>query len=149
MSRRVSVHHFVLTKLSRRHSPAQTAWDLLDVDYWRQVPGDTEFPRVYGQLDLFTRFYLDCAQPVEFRVHVWWEDHPGRQRRRIGQFGPFNVVFQSGEFVRDYAFRLHNVQFQGIGRHTVRLLRKRRGELASAGRWAVVAETHFTVERGP
>ena len=147
MSRRVAIHHFVANKVTRQHGPGQTAWDLLDVNYWRRVPADTEFPRVFGQMDLFTRFYLTNARPAEFFVRVWWDDSPTRGRELIGQFGPFLVPFQPADLVRDYAFRLYNIQFRGVGRHTIRLVRDRRAAWPATSGWGVVAETHFTVER--
>lgn len=51
MSRSVAVHHFVANLTTRQYGPGQRASDLLDVNYWREVPGDTEFPRVFGRLD--------------------------------------------------------------------------------------------------
>src|SRR5262249_30484912 len=118
-------------------------------NYWRQVPADTESPRVFGQMDVFTRFYLRRARPTDFYVHVWWEDDPRGRRTLIGQFGPFNVAFQPADLVRDSSFRLHNVQFRGVGRHTVRLVRRRRAVTPLVGRWDVLVKTHFAVERVP
>ena len=149
MSRRVAVHHFVANLTTRQYGPGQRTSDLLDVNYWREVPADTEFPRVFGRLDLFTRFYLTRARPVEYYVRVWWEDTPRPRHERVGQYGPFPMHFRTDELVRDRVFRLQNVQLRGVGRHTVRLVRLRPASVWQRGRWAVVAETHFCVERGP
>ena len=149
MSRRIAVHHFVANLTTRQYGPGQRASDLLDVNYWREVPPETEFPRVFGRLDLFTRFYLTRARPVEYHVRVWWEDTPRPRHELIGQYGPFPVPFRPDELVRDRVFRLQNVQLRGVGRHTVRLVRLRPASVWRRGRWAVIAETHFCVERGP
>ena len=150
MSRRVSVHHFVANLTTRQYGSGARTSDLLDVNYWREVPGDTEFPRVFGRLDLFTRFYLNRANPVEYYLRVWWDDCPRLNRRDlIEQYGPFLVPFRPDELVRDRVFRLQNVQLRGAGRHTVRLIRLLPASVWRIGRWAVVADTHFFVERGP
>ncbi len=149
MSRRVTVHHFVANLTTRTHGPGQRSSDLLDVNYWREVPGDTEFPRVFGRLDLFTRFYLNRANPVDYYVRVWWEDTQRPRHELVGQFGPFPTPFRTDELVRDRVFRLHNVQLRGVGRYAVRLVRPRPASVWRRGQWAVVAETHFCVERGP
>jgi hypothetical protein len=142
----VSVHHFVANLTTRRYGPGQRTSDLLVVDYWHDVPPDTEFPHSIARMDLFTRFYLDQARPAVFRVQVTWLDHPGGAPEVIGDYGPFPVDFRSDESVRDVAFRLPMIQLQGAGRHSVELLRVftsgwRAGESVS------IAVTHFFVER--
>lgn len=150
MSRRVTVHHFVANKVTRQHGPGSSARDLLDVDYWRSVPGDTEFPKVFGRLDVFTRFYLSRAKPTDFLVKVWWEDNPRRRRELVGEYGPFRVPFQPGDLVLDRVFRLYNLEFRGTGRHTIRLIRDRAANRSPLSRrWVTIAQTHFTVERTP
>ncbi|MBA4065884.1 MAG: hypothetical protein C0501_19625 [Isosphaera sp.] len=146
MSRRVSVHHFVVSKLARNHGPGQTAWDLLDVDYWRTVPADTEFPKLFGQLDVFTRFYMEQARPTVFRVQVSWVDHPSGVPEVIGDYGPFRVDFDPAETVRDVSFRLPMIRLQGVGRHTVELMRPVKSGWR-AGELVPIAHTHFFVER--
>lgn len=149
MSKRVAVHHFVANLTTRQYGPGQRVSDLLDVNYWREVPPDTEFPRAFGRLDLFTRFYLTRARPVEYYVNVWWEDTPRPKHELVGRFGPFPIHFRPDELVRDRVFRLQNVQLRGVGRYTVRLVRFRKKPFWEKSRWVSVAETHFCVERGP
>ncbi|WP_439628396.1 hypothetical protein [Gemmata sp.] len=145
MSRRVSVHHFVANLTTRQYGSHPTS-DLLGVDYWHDVPADAEFPRTIGRLDLFTRFYLDRARPVEFMVQIRWNDHPSGTPVLVGSYGPFRVAFPSTASVRDVAFRLHMVRVQGAGRHSIELFRERtRGW--QAGELVSVARTDFYVER--
>src|SRR5713226_5071039 len=100
MSRRVSVHHFVANETTRTYGPGNRTSDLLRVDYWHDVPADTEFPRTLLRMDLFTRFYLERAKPCKFYLQVWWLDHPSGMQEMLGQFGPFLVNFRKGESVR-------------------------------------------------
>jgi hypothetical protein len=146
MSRRVSAHHFVVSKLARSHGPGQTAWDLLDIDYWRTVSADAEFPKVFGRLDAFARFYLEQARPTVFRVQVSWVDHPSGVPEVVGDYGPFRVAFHHAETVRDVSFRLPTIQLQGTGRHRVELLRPVKSGWR-AGELVLIAVTHFYVER--
>ena len=66
MSRRVAVHHFVENETTRTYGVGNRTSDLLRVNYWHDVPADTEFPRSLMRMDLFTRFYLEKAKPCEF-----------------------------------------------------------------------------------
>src|SRR5690349_21358990 len=100
MSRRVSVHHFVMNATTTQSGPHPTS-NLLGVDYWYDVPSDAEFPRVMGKVDLFTRFYLQQAKPTEFYVSVRWADAPDVQRRRVTRYGPYVVNFQPTDAVYD------------------------------------------------
>ena len=68
MNRRVVVQHLVAKLTTRQYGPGQRVSNLLDVNYWREVPADTEFPRVFGRLDLCTRFYLKRAQSSSSRI---------------------------------------------------------------------------------
>jgi hypothetical protein len=148
MSKRVVVHHFVANLTIRQYGPGQRTSDLLDVNYWREVPPDTEFPRVFGRLGLFTRFYLYDARTVDYFVRVWWDDTPRPRPELVGEYGPFPTAFRPDVLVRDRVFRLHNVQLRGVGRYTVRLVRLRPASVWKRSRWAVASETHFIVERG-
>lgn len=145
MGRRVSVHHFVANLTTRQYGPHPTS-DLLGVDYVHEVPADAEFPRWLARVDLFTRFYLRRAAPVDFWVRVWWLDAPRQRTRFVEQFGPFPVPFQAHETVRDCVFRLANVPLPGVGLYAIRLTRRRpfgwRGS-----EFGIVTETHFRVER--
>lgn len=145
MSRRVRVHHFVANLTTRQYGSHPTS-DLLGVDYWHEVPADTEFPRTIGRIDLFTRFYLVHARPVKFTVKIWWNDHPSGTPEPTGSYGPFLVNFHPGTWVQDAALHLHMVRVQGAGRHSIELLRKRRRGW-QAGELASVARTDFYVER--
>jgi|HubBroStandDraft_5_1064220.scaffolds.fasta_scaffold156095_2 hypothetical protein len=141
---KVTVHHFVASTVTRQYGTHTS--DLLGVDYWREVPSDTEFPKTIIRMDLFTRFYLERAKATEFFVKIWWIDHPSGDPELIGSFGPFRVNFQRDQIVRDYSFHLHNVRLQGVGRHMIELQREvnrkwRRNDLAT------IARTHFMVER--
>jgi hypothetical protein len=82
MSRRVRVHQFILTELTRPRSQNWRACDLFGVSHWLGVPEDAEFPYTMARLQLFTRFYLDLARPTIFRVRVLWEDNPTGRRRK-------------------------------------------------------------------
>jgi hypothetical protein len=62
MSRRVRVHHFIVTGLARPQDPRWRACDLFRVSHWLGVPLDTEFPFTLPRIDVFVRFYL--ARPV-------------------------------------------------------------------------------------
>jgi hypothetical protein len=144
MSRRVTVHHFVANLTTRQYGPHPTS-DLLGVDYVHDVSADTEFPCWIPRVDLFTRFYLRRAQPIEFTIRVRWLDARGAGKFRQ-HFGPFSVPFQLTDSVRDWSFRLNNVQLDGVGRYEVLLLRRKRvGWDPDA--WVKYAETHFVVER--
>lgn len=145
MSRRVSVHHFVANLTTKQYGAHPTS-DLLGVDYWYEVPADTEFPRRIARMDFFTRFYLLKAKPVEFFVWVLWLDTPTRRPRILGRYGPELVGFRPDETIRDHVFKAINLQLQGAGLHRVVLLRER--PLGWHGRrFAKLAETHFFVRR--
>lgn len=146
MVRRVAVHHFVANLTTRQYGAHPTS-DLLGVDYVHDVPADTEFPRWLPKLDVFTRFYLRNAAPVEFYIRVWWLDHPRRRKGQMtGEHGPFRVDFQPGELVHDHVFRLVNLHLPGVGRYALRLVRYTQGGW-DAGRPALLAQTHFRVEK--
>jgi hypothetical protein len=98
--KRVSVHHFVASSITRQYGTHTS--DLLGVDYWYEVPPDTEFPRTIVRMDLFTRFYLQRAKPTEFFIQIWWMDHPSGDEEKIGIFGPFQVNFKPNIIVKDY-----------------------------------------------
>ena len=115
MSRRVAVHHFVVADYVRPHGPTWRTSDLLGVSHWREVPPDTEFPRTVARMQIFARFYLSRARPTEFRVRVWWLDHPSGEPELIGDYGPYLVPFTPDVTARDYSFNLHNIQLQGMG----------------------------------
>ncbi len=145
MGRRVSVHHFVANLTTTQSGPHPTS-NLLGVDYWYDVPPDAEFPRTIGRMDLFTRFYLLRAKPVEFFIRVLWLDAPQRSRSEIGRFGPYTVGFKFDETVHDHVFKVFNIRLQGAGRHTIRLLRMQNGGWRGP-RLGKMSETHFYVER--
>jgi len=145
MSQKVSVHHFIANLTTRQYGPHPTS-DLLGVDYIHDVPADTEFPRTLARVDLFTRFYLNGAKPTEFFVRVLWLDSPTPKLRRIGRYGPNLVSFQPNEAVHDHVFKVVNLRLAGAGRHRVLLLRKRTANWRGK-RLAIIAQTHFTVER--
>ena len=145
MSRRVTVHHFVANLTTRQYGEHPTS-DLLGVDYIHDVPADAEFPRTILRMDLFTRFYLEQARPSEFFAQVWWIDHPSGTPEMLGQFGPFPVNFQVGAVFRDVVFHLHMIRLQGVGRHSIELLRERK-RAWQAGELVAIARTHFFVER--
>jgi hypothetical protein len=146
MSQRVRVHHFVLAELVRPEDVAWRVCDLFRVSHWRAVPVDTEFPFTVPRMQLFARFYLLQARPMEFRVRVPWLDAPDRVSRVIGHFGPFVIPFAQNAAARDCSFNLHNVQLQGVGMHCVELVRNRRVRW-SPGKRVRVATTYFVVER--
>ena len=145
MSRRVSVHHFVANMTTTQSGPHPTS-NLLGVDYWYDVPADAEFPRRIGRMDLFTRFYLTRARPVEFFVRVLWLDVPTGGPRIIGRYGPELMSFRPDETVRDHVFKAVNLQVEGPGLHRILLLRERPANWRGR-RFAVLAETHFFVRR--
>ena len=145
MSRRVAVHHFVANLTTRQYGPHPTS-DLLGVDYWHDVPPDTEFPRTITRMDVFTRFYLRRANPVEFSVRIRWLDTPERKPRTIGHYGPYLVSFLPTHQVHDHVFHVSHIRVQGVGRHDVYLVRKRDAGWQGR-RFVKVAETHFSVER--
>lgn len=146
MSRRVAVHHFVANLTTRQYGSHPTS-DLLGVDYVHELPADTEFPRWLPRVDLFTRFYLDDAEPCEFFVRAWWMDHPRRRKGQLtGEHGPFTVPFRPGVAVYDHVFRVLNIRLPGEGRYELKLVRYRSGGLKRGGA-AIFARTHFRVER--
>ncbi len=145
MSRRVAVHHLVANLTTRQYGPNPTS-DLLGVDYWHGVPPDTEFPHTLRQMDLFTRFYPMRARPTEYRVRVFWLDHPSGTPQVIGIFWPYRVAFRRTDIARDAVFRLNMIQLRGVGRHSVELLQTVTRGLR-AGELLPVATTHFLVER--
>jgi hypothetical protein len=118
----------------------------LGVDYRFDVPSDTEFPRFFPRIDLFARFYLSRAAPVDFSVRVKWLDAPAGFRNPTRYYGPFPVPFQRTDHVIDHSFRLVNVRIEGVGRYEVLLVRQRASGW-KAGSWMKCAETHFFVER--
>ena len=146
MSRRVRVHQFVVTELTRPRSPSWRACDLFGASHWLDVPADTEFPYTVPRMSLFTRFYLDTARPTEFFVRVRWLQPTDRVARVVGVFGPFLVPFAPDASACDCSFNLNNIQLQGVGLHRVDLLRVVR--LRLEGRKRVrIATTYFVVER--
>lgn len=147
MSRRVSVHHFLLTEVTKPHNTSWRRSDLFGVSYWVDVPEDTEFPRTLPRLQLFTRFYLNRARPTDFRVRVVWLDRPDDVEVEIGSFGPFTMPFARSATVHDCSFNLHNIPLRGTGRHRVALVRERTKAFWKSAEWVVVARTHFYVER--
>jgi len=142
----VSVHHFVASLTTRRYDTGQRTSDLLGVNYWREVPADAEFPRTLNRLDLFARFYLFDAKPVEFIVQLVWNDHPSRESKVIGDYGPFRVGFRRDDAVRDAVFHLPMIRLQGAGLHSIELLRERKRGWQT-GELVTIAKTHFLVER--
>lgn len=145
MSRSVRVHHFVATLTTRQYGPHPTS-DLLGVDYTHDVPADTEFPRRLGQIDLFTRFYLEQATQTAFLVLVRWTDSLDEQRKWVGRYGPYTVGFAPTDIVRDHVFRLQNVQLPGVGRYAI-VLGARRPPDWKGRKYMKLTETHFAVER--
>jgi hypothetical protein len=145
MSQRVRVHHFVASLTTRQYGPHPTS-DLLHVDYTYDVPPDTEFPRRLGQIDLFTRFYLEQAGPTDFFVLVRWTDSPDEQRNRVGRYGPYTVAFDPPDIVRDHVFRLQNIQLPGVGRYAILLVIRRLPDWKGR-KFGKLTETHFVVER--
>jgi hypothetical protein len=146
MSRRVRIHHFVMANLVRPETNAWRASDLFHVSYWVGVSPDTEFPHTVPRMQLFARFYLDGARPMNFRVRVTWEEHPSGVPELLGDFGPYHEPFTRHPSVHDRSFTLHNLQLHGVGLHTIELLRERSSGW-DAGEWIVIKETHFVVER--
>ena len=146
MSRRGSVHHFVVTEVTKPRSPSWRRSDLFGVSYWLDVPEDTEFPKTHARLQVFTRFYLQKAKPTEFQVRVIWLDRPDGTEVQIGLFGLFVVAFARDAVAHDCSFNLHNLLLQGVGRHRVELLRELRTRWGTA-EWVVIGRTHFGVER--
>jgi hypothetical protein len=146
MSRRVRVHQFIVTELTRPRSQSWRACDLFGVSHWVGVPEDTEFPYTVPRLQLFTRLYLDRARPTTFRVRLLWEDHPSGKAEEVGMFGPYSVPFGRAETVHDRSFNLHNIRLLGVGAHTVELLRERAATWPE-DEWVPVARTYFYVER--
>jgi hypothetical protein len=86
MKRRIAVHDFVANLTTRQYGPHPTS-DLLAVDYIHEVPPDTEFPRWLPRMDVFTRFYLTRARPVEFVIQIRWSTHRTRGATTIGSMG--------------------------------------------------------------
>lgn len=146
MSRRITVHHFVLANLVRPEQPTWRASDLFHVSHWVDVPANTEFPYTVPRLQLFARFYIEQARPTEFRIRVVWEDHPSGLPELVGDFGPYSEPFTRHPSVHDRSFTLHNLQLQGVGRYTAELLRLRASGW-DAGEWRAIKETYFVVER--
>lgn len=143
MSRRVAVHHFVANATTTQSGLHPTS-NLLGVDYWHDVPADTEFPRRIARMDLFTRFYLAKAKLVVFFVWVLWVDPPKGKPRVLGRYGPESLAFRPEETVRDHVFKVFNLQLKGVGRHRILLLREKPPGW-SGRRFALVTETHFSV----
>lgn len=146
MSRRVSVHHFVLTEVTKPHSPSWRVSDLFGVSHWRDVPPDTEFPRTIARMQLFTRFYLQRARPTEFWLRVAWFRRHGEEPAELDTFGPYVVPFARDAVARDYSFNLHYVRLQGVGLHRIELLREPRIGSISVD-FVPIARTYFIVER--
>jgi hypothetical protein len=144
--RRVRVHHFVVAQLARPQDPAWRASDLFRVSHWYDVPADTEFPFTVPRIHAFARFYIKRAKPTDFGVRVLWLDHPSGIPEEIGLFGPYRVPFTRVAVARDCSFNLHNIRLQGVGIHSVELLRER--VIAwTANEWLPIARTYFVVER--
>jgi hypothetical protein len=146
MSRKVRLHHFVLAQIVKPQSPTWRASDLFHVSHWIDVPADTEFPYTLPRIHLFARFYLERAKPTDFRVRVWWQDHPSGIPEEIGLFGPYRLPFARNEDVRDCSFNLHNIRLQGVGIHSVELMRESRVSWRE-DEWIPIARTYFVVER--
>jgi hypothetical protein len=146
MGRRVRVHQFIVTELSRPRNHTWRVSDLFGVSHWLDVPADTEFPFTLPRMQLFTRFYLTRAKPTEFRVRLLWEDHPSGKAEEVGTFGPYSVSFTRNEVVHDRSFNLHNIRLLGVGLHTVELLRER-VVAWTENEWMPVAQTYFYLER--
>lgn len=146
MSKRVSVHHFVAAATVSQAGQHPTS-NLLGVDYIRDVPADTEFPRVSGRFDLFTRFYLKNAAPAEFALVVTWLDSPDAGRRRVWRSpAPHFVSFRPDEIYRDHVFRIHSILLPGVGRYRIVLARYQPADYLGRTR-GKIAMTHFLVER--
>jgi hypothetical protein len=146
MSRRVRVHQFILTELTRPRSLSWRACDLFGVSHRIDTPEDTEFPYRVTRMQVFARFYLEHAKPTEFLVRVKWLQAPGGAAQLVGMFGPFTVPFAHDATARDCSFSMNNIQLQGVGLHRVELLRERQRGL-KAGTLARIAATYFFVER--
>jgi hypothetical protein len=144
--RKVRVHHFVVASIARPQSPTWRVSDLFGVSHWLDVPADTEFPYTVPRIHVFTRFYLWRAKPTTFHVRVLWQDHPSGIPEEIGFFGPYRVPFVRDAVARDCSFNLHNIRLQGVGIHSVELLRERRLAWQDA-EWIPIARTYFIVER--
>jgi hypothetical protein len=146
MSKRVSVHHFVVANLVRPESRLWLASDLFHVSYWLDVPADTEFPFIVPRLDVFVRFILRDTREHEFKVRLLWDDPAREIETLIGEYGPYHTPAARGWVIHDRSFNLHNIQLRGAGLHTVELHRVKRfpsGYTESVN----VRETHFYVER--
>ena len=124
MSRaKVQVQHFVACLEVRVDGPVQLGrpCHLTDVSPVYGIPADRPYPVVVPRLDLFTRFFVREPGAADFEVRVVWLDGEGGRPERLEVYGPWSVVFQPGESMRDFLFRVVNVPLHGPGRYAFRL----------------------------
>jgi hypothetical protein len=140
----LSVHHFVVNKVTRQHG-STTTHDLLGVDYRYRFPADTEFPGTILRLDLFARFFVSNIRSTTFKVIVKWLDIPGRQAVLAHRSPTFRVTFPPGIEVMDQVFRLANMQLPGSGRYVFRLFLRQGNRLNR--RWLLLGTEYMSVEK--
>ncbi len=138
---RLAVQHWVACLEARVIPPVgvNNFYNLLGVGHVYNFVGDTEFPAVIPELNVFARF-VNGTGVAQFEVEVFWLGAPEGERL-VNWYPPYQITFRPNEPLRDYAFRLANVPVCGPGCHSIRLYRsKRRGRVVLSNEYFYVVQ---------
>jgi hypothetical protein len=139
----------LVSRVIRQYGPNPTS-DLLGVDYFVDVPADTEFPKRIGPLELFVRFVGVNGIRGRVRVVVSYLNPDGSDRQvMFRKVYPLPTVVAAGDVILARGFKLVDLDVPGEGTYAVRVARRvRRPWEAKAGR-RVLGADYFQVRRGP
>lgn len=144
---RLVVQHCILATTVRQYGSRRTS-DLLGVDYFFDVPVDTEFPRRIPRLELFVRFFATSPKRTRLLVTITHLDATSPRRQPVYR-NLFDLpgVSDPGSVVFDRTFKLHNVVVPAEGRYEVRIARRRRRPWQARRTWEVLGREYFQVRR--
>ena len=144
---RLRVQQCVLNRTTRQYGTHPTS-DLLGVNYFHPVPGDTEFPYRLGPLELFARILSEdrVGGKVLITVALLNENHSVRQvvyRKRVS----LPTVEIAGPIVVATSFKLMNVVVPAEGLYAVRMVRRVRRRWEEKASWRLLATDFLWIER--
>ncbi len=144
---RLRVLNCMLAQTVRQYGPHPTS-DLLGVDYFYDLPADTEFPRRLGPLELFVRFLVSGPLVGRVRLSITRLHLDGTDRDRVyWKMSDLPAVPNPGLVVIDHGFKLRNVVVPGEARYAVRVSRKVGRRWDGTRRWRILAADHLDVRR--
>lgn len=146
---RLRVLQCIVNRLTRQYPPDTTS-DLLGVNYFRDVPADTEFPKLLPTYELFVRFH--ARRRIAGSVWVLISSPvTGESGGRVIYRWRFAlpVVTAPIDVVYDKGLKLVGVSVPGPGTYTIRVVRRAGRGWDGRRRWRVLGTDYFQVVRAP